>query len=200
MNLLNYWNNSISLSKYFELHAYQAKNNETSGENQSEDLIRYTKLNNSRSKRSLKQITLPTIPEEVLKLDKEINLLIITETWCGDSAQVLPVFAKLEEAIPNLKAKVTWRDANPELIDAYLTNGGRSIPKIVAFDSEGKELFTWGPRPAKAQELVMAYKHKAEPKESYDEFSIQLQNWYNTNGGNDIAKEIYSLLQTIYAF
>ncbi len=194
MNLTSYFEKAITLNEYFEIHAEQAKNKQTSGPEQSENLIRYTKINNSRSRRSLKTIELEQIPEAVINKCKDLKFLIISETWCGDSAQVLPVLSKISDQL-NIESKVVWRDENLELMDAYLTNGGRSIPKLIVLTSDGKEAFTWGPRPAEAQELVMAYKNKPEPKESYDEFSITLQNWYNDNAGKAIVKEISELIK-----
>ena len=195
MDLKAQWDKGCKLDTYFEEHKQQVADNRAAGENQSDDYIRYTKLNYALLKRSLKSVVLT--PNAQLALDKistPLYLLIITETWCGDSAQNLAPIYKLEEANTHIKVKVLERDKNLGLMDAYLTNGGRAIPKVIAFNEKGKELFTWGPRPDKAQEMVIAWKNQAEPKDTYEEFSIKLQNWYNTNKGIETLNEFASLL------
>ena len=197
MQLQAYWNKAVSLEEYIEEHKQQVAANRASGLNQSDDYIRYTKLNYARLKRSLKSVELTVALKEALKkVTEPINLLVITETWCGDSAQNLAPLARIEEASENISVKVVERDKNLELIDSYLTNGGRAIPKVVAFNKAGDELFTWGPRPAKAQEMVLAWKNTPEPKDTYDEFSIKLQNWYNKNKGVETLNEVAKLLET----
>jgi len=195
MDLKANWDKGYTLEAYFEEHKQQVAENRAAGENQSEDYIRYTKLNYARLKRSLKNVVLtPKVTTAVEKIQQPLYLLVLTETWCGDSAQNLAPLFKVQEANPLVKIKVLERDNNLELMDAYLTNGGRAIPKVIAFNEGGKELFTWGPRPEKAQDLVMAWKNEAEPKDTYEEFSIKLQNWYNTNKGEETLNELAEVL------
>jgi hypothetical protein len=77
-------------------------------------------------------------------------------------------------------------------MDHYLTNGTRSIPKLVAFDNEGNELFQWGARPKAAQDLVSDLKTQGFDKKYFLE---KLHSWYARNRGADIEKEILLLLK-----
>jgi hypothetical protein len=77
--------------------------------------------------------------------------LVLTEAWCGDSAFNLPVIVEAAGLSPHVTLRILLRDANTDLIERYHTNGSHSIPKLIAFDADGQELFTWGPRPAEAQ-------------------------------------------------
>src|SRR6476620_5284051 len=80
--------------------------------------------------------------------------LIITEGWCGDAAQNIPVIEKIASESGNIETRYILRDENPELIDQFLTEGARSIPKLIAIDrNSGDVLGTWGPRPKTAQKL-----------------------------------------------
>jgi hypothetical protein len=79
--------------------------------------------------------------------------MVLTEHWCGDSAYNLPVIAEAAAMSDQVTLRILPRDQNLDIMDQYLTDGGRSIPKLVGFSSEGDELFTWGPRPAKLQAL-----------------------------------------------
>ena len=82
-----------------------------------------------------------------------LNILIITEPWCGDSLAIVPVLLKFFENMDQVKIRFVLRDENLELIDDYLTNGGRAIPKFVIMDGDFNELYNWGPRPAKVQQI-----------------------------------------------
>jgi len=156
----------------------------------------YTRLNLSRMQRLNKKITI----DEELKLAVDEfqtpqTWYILTEAWCGDAAQNIPVIAALALSNPMITVKLLLRDENPEIMDAYLTNGGRSIPKLIAVDEELNELFTWGPRPAPAQEMLTEY--KANPVKSYKEFSEDIQRWYIADKTASIQKELKVLLEAV---
>jgi hypothetical protein len=91
--------------------------------------------------------------------------------------------------------KLILRDENLEIMDAYLTNGGRSIPKLIAFNSETQEeLFTWGPRPQNAQELFMDFKTNPNGR-TYADFSIEMQKWYAKDRTKSLQDEFVELLR-----
>jgi hypothetical protein len=147
----------------------------TTGTNQSPDMVEYAKLNNQRMARQDKTLTLlPEVHTALEYLNRNLNWLLITEGWCGDAAQNVPVIGKIAEAANGkINLQLVLRDENLELMDRYLTNGGRSIPKLICFDAEtGEELGTWGPRPAEAQELFFSLKNN--PNISRDEFITAL--------------------------
>ena len=82
--------------------------------------------------------------------------MVLTEPWCGDSAYNLPIIAEAAALSDRVTLRILYRDENLDIMDQYLTDGGRSIPKLVAFDEDGHELFTWGPRPAPMREQRQA--------------------------------------------
>jgi len=159
------------------------------------ELFEYIKLNLQRSTRIDKSF----VPSEDLKdamagvTDKQ-TWMVITENWCGDSAQVLPVIAKAALLNENIDLIILNRDKNLDIIDLYLTNGTRSIPVLVAFDTEGNELFKWGPRPQPAVELIKQLKSKGvEKKEMYENLHL----WYGRNRGVEIDKELTVMINSI---
>ena len=77
---------------------------------------------------------------------------VITEGWCGDSAHILPVLAQMVQCNDRIELKIILRDTHPEAIGQYLTNGGKSIPKLI-IEEAGEEKVVWGPRPLACQEL-----------------------------------------------
>ena len=132
------------------------------------------------------------IRDEIEKIADHQLWMVITENWCGDSAQNLPYIAGIASMNQNIELKLILRDSNPDIMDHYLTNGTRSIPKLVAFDNEGNELFQWGARPKAAQELVSELKTQGFDKKYFLE---KLHSWYARNKGADIEKEILLLLK-----
>lgn len=154
----------------------------------------FTKINIQRSARIDKTYKPSAeITETVSNLTKPQLWMVISETWCGDSAQNVPYLAKIASLNPLIDFRILLRDDNPEIMDLYLTNGTRSIPLLVAFDEEGNELFKWGPRPKEAAELVKNAKAAGDPKPVFLE---KLHLWYGKNRGVALEMEILELLKT----
>ncbi len=167
----------------------------TTGSKQSEEYLFYAKLNLQRMHRWDKTFTLR---EDVLQKIKTVapqEWWVITEGWCGDSAQNLPALAKMAEASEgNIQLRIVLRDDNPTIMDQYLTGTSKSIPILAAFDKEGKELFRWGPRPEAAQALMTAWKNNPVPV-AFEEFEKEMHTWYTRDKGNALQDEIMHLLQ-----
>jgi len=154
----------------------------------------YRKINVQRTNRILKTYNVSDeLTDIISKIEKPQTWMIITEDWCGDSAQNLPYIFEMSEQSPNIKLKILLRDDNPEIMDQYLTNGGKSIPKLVSFDKEGNELFTWGPRPREAQTLVEEWRVDGLSKEKYNP---KLHLWYGQNRGIELENEFIELLSS----
>lgn len=155
-------------------------------------LHEYTKLNQRRTSRILKTYK-PSdeVKNTIAKITQKQTWLMITENWCGDSAQNIPFIFKMTESNPNVEFKIIYRDEHLEIIDRYLTNGGRAIPKIVGFDNEGNQIFQWGPRPEVAKQLVKEWKESGLTKE---EFNEKLHLWYGKDKGVTLEKEFLKLL------
>ena len=87
--------------------------------------------------------------------NRQINLKIITEPWCGDAAQIVPALARIAELSDQIEAEIVLRDENEELMSRHLTNGAKAIPVAVIIDAETNEVLgQWGPRPTVAQQMV----------------------------------------------
>lgn len=187
-------NKSISYKTYKDLVNTLAETNGTTGIEQTEALINYTKLNARRMKRWDKTLKVSeTTKAKVLEFNTPITWLVITESWCGDAAHVIPVLNKLAELNPNIDLKLVLRDENLELMDMFLTNGGRAIAKLIVIDNEtGQVLDSYGPRPSEATTLVNNY--KAEYGKLTPEFKETLQVWYNKNKGQNIIDDITKML------
>ena len=166
----------------------------STGDNQSEDFLNYSKLNDKRMDRLDKTLK---ISEEtaasINSLKNDFTFLVITEGWCGDAAQILPVLNKISEASSKINLNIVLRDENEELMNQFLTNGSKSIPKIIIIDNQNNVINSWGPRPSIATKMVLDYK---EQNGSLDaDFKKNLQVWYNKDKGSNTQEDLVKLLK-----
>jgi hypothetical protein len=190
-----YLQKSMTYEAYKQLVEDLLAAGKATGPLQSEAMVHYSQLNVQRMHRVEKTIQiLPEVKDQVLRVSRPQTWLVLSEGWCGDASQSLPVMKALADLNPNIQLRVLLRDENPELMDQYLTNGiARSIPKLIALDPEtGTVLFTWGPRPATLQESFYGMRSEGLP---YDVIKEELQRWYNKDKTAIIQGELAALLK-----
>ncbi|QTD38764.1 thioredoxin family protein [Polaribacter batillariae] len=183
-----------SYKKYRTLVSDLLSEGKSTGPQQSAALTNYSLLNDKRMKRLDKTIKLSneTI-QEFKQIQEPQTWLVITEGWCGDAAQNLPVINKIAEINSKIDLKIVLRDENLELMDLFLTNGGRAIPKLIALDANNNVIFTWGPRPTVAAKMVADY--KAENGSLDAQFKKDLQIWYNKDKGQGVQDDFVALVK-----
>jgi hypothetical protein len=157
---------------------------------------KYIPINQQRVKRIRKALAKDGLRDDLKAasagLKSGFRMLVLNEFWCGDGAQILPVHEALEaEAGGKLEVRVLLRDDNLELMDLFLTNGGRSIPKTVLLDVELNVLGTWGPRPEEAMALVKRI--KSDPAIAHT-YSQEVHKWYTQDKQQNIQAELAVLL------
>lgn len=183
---------AMSYEDYMALIEKLLEEGKTTGPNQSESLTNYARLNHQRMTRIHKQTTLSEDLLQTIAAAKHRIWLVITEGWCGDAANSVPVMDLVAQAGSAVTLKLILRDEHPEVMDQFLTNGGKSIPIVVVLDAETREVITrWGPRPAPAQQLILD--HKENPVEGRDIYR-DLQLWYNQDKGATLQAEFAQLL------
>jgi len=182
----------LSYTEYMNITEDLINNTDTSRLNKEDlEIFNYTKLNLQRSKRIEKTFVPPKeLAELITSLNDKQTWMVITENWCGDSAQNLPYVAKLAELNENIDLVIVLRDSNPEIMDKYLTNGTKSIPILIVFDENGNELFKWGPRPERLKKEILEMKFKGIVK---PELYEKLHLWYSRNKGSELTKELTEL-------
>lgn len=186
--------NSMSYPEYRNLVLTKVENNSNTGHEVTQDLADYTVLNNKRMKRWDKTIKVDEAIADLFK-HKKFNQtwIVITESWCGDAAHVVPAINKLAELNEGINFRVVLRDQNEALMDQFLTNGARSIAKLIILDNTTEEVIaTYGPRPTAASALVNDY--KAKHGAITPELKENLQQWYNADKGQTVIAEVVSLL------
>jgi hypothetical protein len=186
--------NTISYQEYKDVVKNLLAENKSTGPNQSKDLTNFSLLNDKRMKRLDKTIKIsPETAEEIKKINEPQTWLLITEGWCGDAAQNLPVINKMTNLNDHIDLKLVLRDENSELMDLFLTAGGRAIPKLIILDKDNNLMSTWGPRPTIATNMVRAY--KAEHGVLDASFKQDLQVWYNKNKGKSTQDDLVNLIK-----
>lgn len=135
------------------------------------------------------------VPDEFLRRVAELegtwHLLVLSEDWCGDAVNTVPVLAKLAALSPNLELRVLARDGNLDLMDAHLTGTSRSIPVVMVLDESYQERGWWGSRPAELQAWVLASGHALDKDARYRE----VRSWYARDGGRTTLEEVVATLE-----
>jgi hypothetical protein len=188
-----YIEKSMTYAEYIKLIDDLLLDGKTTGPNQSEAMFNYGKLNRQRMHRLEKTVKLTdSVVEKAKNNRRKMIWLIITEGWCGDAAQNIPTIEKIAAESELIETRYVLRDENLELMDAYLTNNARSIPKLIALDAETlEELGTWGPRPKEAIDYFYELKSQGLEK---PEIMEKIQRWYLSDKEQSIQKEFEKLL------
>ncbi|OEK03611.1 hypothetical protein BFP97_19740 [Roseivirga sp. 4D4] len=186
-------NKAYTYASYREFLDGLLAKGKTTGANQSESMINYATLNQKRMRKweKIGKIT-PELMGKLQAVDQKMTWLVITEGWCGDAAQNLPFLNKMAELNPNIDLRFVLRDENLPLIDAFLTNGGRSIPKLIALDDSLEVLGTWGPRPEPMQKAFLD--NKVSQEKTGKEFTEYLHLWYAKDKGLTLQNEFLAIL------
>lgn len=187
---------AMTSSEYRKLVQDCIANGKTTGAVQSQALIHYTKLNAARSRRIYKQWTPQShLLDALMSINEPMLWLCITEAWCGDAAYYIPMLQKLEEASDKIELHLLLRDANPRLMDAFLTNGAKSIPKLILLRRASLEVLgVWGPRTQKAMEYrTQLVGQGLEPTD----IAEGMQRWYLQDMGKSFDQEFAHFLASI---
>ena len=185
-----------ALAQGMDYESYRSKvetlfnEGKTTNDDNRASMLHYTKLNMQRMNKwdKIAKLSEASI-DQMQSIANPETWIVLTEGWCGDAAHALPILHKLSEASDKVEVKYILRDEHPELMDQFLTNGGRSIPKVIRLDANTNEvLTTWGPRPAAIQNRIMENKNSSNPI-PYQELSLETQKWYAKDKGKTIQLE-----------
>ncbi|MGF7214014.1 hypothetical protein GGR92_000154 [Spirosoma lacussanchae] len=162
------------------------------------EILGYTKLNLHRMSR-LNRLTVVSdeLKTALAQLSEPWIWLVLTESWCGDAAQLVPVLHRIAGESDRIHLRFLLRDKNPGLMNDYLTNGGRSIPKLICLHEiplarpAYEEIGTWGPRPAGLQAHMQTWKTEQLP---LSEAVERAQRWYNEDHTQSTQAELLAAI------
>ena len=171
------------------------KEGKSTGDEQSADLTNYSLLNDTRMKRLDKTMVVSEeVITDLLALEKRYVWLVLSEGWCGDAAQLLPIMNKMQMISSSIEFKIAFRDENLKLMEAFLTNGSKSIPKLILLDQETLTVVgSWGPRPKGATDLIQSYKSQYGVVDETAKTELQL--WYLHDKGFSTQREIVQMMK-----
>jgi hypothetical protein len=193
-NMEKYLEKAMTYSQYVKLIDDLLAEGKTTGTNHSEEMLGYGKLNRQRMSRLEKTIELgDDIRTSARNIRRKQIWLIITEGWCGDAAQNVPVIEKIAAESDKIETLYVLRDENLELMDKFLTKGVRAIPKLILLDAKTLEVLdTWGSRPGAAERRHADLKEIGLEK---SEISEKLQRWYNEDRGRSLQDEFLEIIE-----
>jgi hypothetical protein len=167
----------------------------TTGANQSIEMIQYSEMSYVRTNRILKHAQLSQQLIDAVNNTTAFNWLIITEAWCGDASNTVPLMIKAAQLNPRIDVRIMVRDEHPTIMDNYLTHGAKSIPILVLFNTHFDEVYRWGPRPSPCQELFLSLKNSTEY--SKEEKLHKVQEWYVKDKGQTFQNELSAVLNNL---
>lgn len=191
-------NAAMSYSEYLSIIDGLLLQGKTTGEDQSLAHVEKAPLNRQRMKRLDKTaIVSEELKSHIDQLPIPISFLILTEGWCGDASQSIPYIHKMVvESKGKLMDFYLLRDENLALMNQFLTDGSKAIPKVIAFHSEtGDFLFSWGSRPKETQSWYMNL--KKDISLSKEELSLQLHQYYTNDKGQKLQEDFIELFNKI---
>lgn len=189
---------AMSYEAFNNLTITRFEEGRTTNDDNSDGMLSYTKLNIQRTNRIEKRGDINEATSAIIDgITNQQIWFVITEGWCGDSAQLLPYINKMVELNSNIDLKIVLRDEYPEVMDAFLTNGvSRSIPKLIILDADSLEpLGEWGPRPKSVQERYM--NERANESIGGKQASQNLHLFYAKDKGALLQEEFRDLLTSI---
>jgi hypothetical protein len=187
---------AMNYDEYRRLIAALIIDGKSTSKKDSAKFFEYSKLNVVRMNRLDKTTEIiPVLKKVIEQIDEPQTWLVVTEGWCGDAAQVVPVFDKIAQLNSNIDLKFLLRDENLELMDQFLTDDkSRSIPKLLVIDQNFEELFNWGPRPKPLQKMFYHMKANAINNDTIQEI---IHGWYARDKTITIQNEILDVHKSL---
>lgn len=187
--------NGLSYSQYIELTKDIISNPDRPKNYQDEKMLQYTKDNLGRMEKIATTLNIDSKLYNEMQQTKVKQIWVcITEPWCGDASQIVPGLFLIASCSPNVDFKILLRDSNAEVMDNYLTNGGKSIPKLVVLKADSlEEISNWGPRPASIQKIVEEKKN--DTSMSFGDKVRMIHGWYEQNNSYDLQEEFITIVK-----
>lgn len=187
--------NGLSYSQYIELTKDIISNPDRPKIYQDEKMLQYTKDNLGRMEKIATTLNIDSKLYNEMQQTKVKQIWVcITEPWCGDASQIVPGLFLIASCSPNVDFKILLRDSNAEVMDNYMTNGGKSIPKLVVLKADSlEEISNWGPRPASIQKIVEEKKN--DTSMSFGDKVRMIHGWYEQNNSSDLQEEFITIVK-----
>lgn len=95
----------------------------------------------------LERITLTPAQTELLGgFRREIRILCLAGTWCGDCVNQCPIFERFAQATPKLIVRYFDRDAHPDLGERLSICGAARVPAVLFLSEDHCQVGLYGDR------------------------------------------------------
>lgn len=188
---------AYTFDDYIELIEDLIQKGKTTGPKQTDALLKYTEQNLFRMKRHHKHDPIsPELESLMENWTRPLLMVVLSEAWCGDAAHSLAGIVRFTQLTDKITIKVLLRDENPDMMDAYLTNGSRAIPIVIFYDpATMQELLHWGPRPKPAQDMYLEFKRIGNGSKA--DFDNRLHLWYGRDNNKTLQREFLNLFKSL---
>ena len=186
---------TISWPEYYAIAKGYIESDEKPELYRNEKMLRYTADNIRRMDHVLQAINIESKLYNLLtSMQTDLTWVVLTSPWCGDASQVVPVLYTIASCSERIAYRILMSDEHPEIMNAYLTDGSQSIPKLICLKTETlEELGTWGPRPAALQQIVLENKDRSDI--SFGAKVRMVHDWYANDKTQSIQEEFIDLVK-----
>jgi hypothetical protein len=130
-----------------------------------------------------------------------LHCFILSADWCGDVVRNVPVvFRVMEQA--GIPTEVLVMEKNIDVMDQFLTMGGRAIPIVLLANQNGDVVGQWGPRSKHVQAPMIEFKSQNPDRQSVPDYDDKIKAVYaeiisrygeGTGYQRDIVRELREL-------
>jgi thioredoxin-like negative regulator of GroEL len=132
------------------------------------------------------KVTLSAAQRELIAgMTRQVNVLAISGTWCGDCVQQVPMLDAIAGANPEaLRLRLVDRDEHKALSDTVKICGGNRVPTVLFLNEDFEFLGLYGDKSlarlrAQAQKALGAACMLPSANVAGDELAATLQDWVN---------------------
>ena len=136
----------------------------------------------------------PDVVERFARAAKGLQVLVVAEDWCPDSAYAVPYVAHMA-GLAGVSLRVVNRARGEFLMDAHRTTDGRMATPTVVVLRDGVDVGAWVERPEVLQSLFRSMSDNPENARRFADRS----SWYEADRGRTVLKEIVALVEQISA-
>lgn len=135
-----------------------------------------------------------TVPADFVergrKTSRGLQLLVVAEDWCPDSAYSIPYIARLAQSA-GIPLRIVGREAGEPLMRAHPTRDGRTVTPTVVMLRDGRDVGAWVERPAELQQMFLSMSTNAENARRFSQRHL----WYESDGGLTVLQEVLALIE-----
>lgn len=134
---------------------------------------------------------------QLLKKPKTIKLVLITEPWSIDTANILRTLESIEMAgLGKIQLMIFLRENNTDITQKILNDINTPIPRLLVLDRKNEIKWIWGPRTENAE--IMLQNLKAKGTDKMEQFKL-MQEWYVKDNAISFQNEFEHNVNEIFS-